>query len=404
MRVLLALSLQAAAVAVALRSLDFQRQPWVTGLLAPLASLPLGGAGILLTAVALTLGWSAGLVALSKPRGNGLTSWLRLLGWNVGGATVFCAISAACSHWWPVPNPYLTPYETDAAAKAEYVSWYECGYRDGLLGSPQTICVLGWSQNHGQGYENGYDAAFQAGPIEVVRRLLVGSRSWGTSAMAAFLRGDLKRADARLGKNVDARDSEGRTLLMMVGQSGLDVPDYVSDLIHKGADVNAADRFGYTPLMYAAQWERAEIVRLLIEAGASVTVTNGRGATPLHFAAGHGGDAVVTLMLNHGAVADAKDNRGATPLMWAATFGQAASAEALIAAGADVNARDSSGEPVVLRATWLVADKPNPALPVLLDQGADLGFAEQLKPWRRKMLLDCVAQSRRIGKALKADR
>jgi hypothetical protein len=288
----------------------------------------------------------------------------------------------------------LTPFESDPAAKTEYLSWYESGYRDGLFGSGRITCVLGWSREDSRGYWNGYDGASEDGPIEALTRLL-GSESWGTAATAALLRGDLERADSELGKSVDARDSRDRTLLMIVGESGLDVPDYVRSLIQRGADVNATDRSGYTPLMYAVGWERAEIARFLIEAGASLAATNWSGSTPLHIAAGHGGKAVVELLLYNGASVDARDNRGATPLMWAASNGQAESAEALIAAGADVNARDGRCEPVLMRAAWLHRDDANPVVKVLLDHDADLDFVEGLESRDKACLRERIENSRR---------
>jgi hypothetical protein len=377
-RVALSLAIQGAVLILAVWWFEDNRRPWSTGLLAPLGSLPFGGSAKLILAMALALGWSVASVAKGRPSGTGWKAWLRLAAWNFGGACVFCAVSAACAYHWPVPRPLLTPFETDPAAKTEYLSWYESGYRDGLLGAGRIICVLGWSREDSRGYWSGYDGAFEGGPIEALRRFL-GSESWGTAAMAALLRGDLKRADWELGRSVDARDSHGRTLLMIVGESGLDLPDYVRSLIQRGADVNATDRHGYTPLMYAVGWKRPGIARLLIEAGASVAATNSSGSTPLHIAAGQGGKAVVELLLDHGAPVDARDNRGSTPLMWAATSGQAESAEVLIAAGADVNARDGRCEPVLMRAAWPYRDDANPVVKVLLDHGADLEFAEGLE-------------------------
>ena len=45
---------------------------------------------------------------------------------------------------------------------------------------------------------------------------------------------------------------------------------WVEDLIAKGADVNAKDRLGETPLFFAARLGRKEIVELLIAKGADV--------------------------------------------------------------------------------------------------------------------------------------
>jgi hypothetical protein len=55
-------------------------------------------------------------------------------------------------------------------------------------------------------------------------------------------------------------------------------------LIDAGADLNARDDNGWTPLMVAARSETPEIVTLLIEAGADVNAMNDNGYTPLWFA------------------------------------------------------------------------------------------------------------------------
>ncbi len=59
------------------------------------------------------------------------------------------------------------------------------------------------------------------------------------------------------------------------------------DLIKKGADVNAPDSIGWTPINLAAFYGRTEIAQALITAGVDVNTTDGRSA-PLHEAAQYG--------------------------------------------------------------------------------------------------------------------
>ena len=80
-----------------------------------------------------------------------------------------------------------------------------------------------------------------------------------------------------------------------------------------GADVNAKDRNGWTPLHWAA-WGEKEIIELLISAGAEVNVKNKSGFTPLHYAAGNSQKDTVELLIAKGTNVNAKDNRGTTPL------------------------------------------------------------------------------------------
>jgi len=56
-------------------------------------------------------------------------------------------------------------------------------------------------------------------------------------------------------------------------------------LIAKGADINAKDEYGWTPLHYAAIKGQKEVVELLIAKGADINSKNQSGETPLHEAA-----------------------------------------------------------------------------------------------------------------------
>jgi len=53
-------------------------------------------------------------------------------------------------------------------------------------------------------------------------------------------------------------------------------------LIAKGADINAKDEYGWTPLHYAAIKGQKEVVELLIAKGADINSKNQSGETPLH--------------------------------------------------------------------------------------------------------------------------
>ncbi len=110
-------------------------------------------------------------------------------------------------------------------------------------------------------------------------------------------------------------------------------------LIAKGADVNAKDAVGNTPLyntiLFNAIVEvHKEIAELLIQNGADVNAQDKNGNTPLHLAATSGLKEVAELLIANGADVNAKKKFGRTPLHDAATKGIA---ELLIAKGADVD-------------------------------------------------------------------
>jgi ankyrin repeat protein len=71
---------------------------------------------------------------------------------------------------------------------------------------------------------------------------------------------------------------------------------------------------GSTPLEFAIQSKRIDLVRLLIERGTNVNSKGGSGWTPLHEAAAAGNPDIIQLLLESGADINAKDYRGYTPL------------------------------------------------------------------------------------------
>jgi len=112
--------------------------------------------------------------------------------------------------------------------------------------------------------------------------------------------------------------------------------------IARGAEPNAPDCWGVSPLSRAATAGDAAICNELLEHGADA---NG-GAEyrpPLICAALHGHERILDLLLRHGADINATTPNGSTALNIAASLGQQAFARALIAAGADVNAADVHG-------------------------------------------------------------
>jgi len=133
----------------------------------------------------------------------------------------------------------------------------------------------------------------------------------------------------------------------------------VRDLIKLGADVNAADRLGGTPLHAAVQsgctryfdviaGPRIDVLELLIRNGAAVNRGNNRAVTPLHGAASYGHVEALKLLLANGAKIDVVDDSRVTPLHVAAASGSVEAVELLIAGGADPNIRDNEGNTPLL--------------------------------------------------------
>lgn len=151
---------------------------------------------------------------------------------------------------------------------------------------------------------------------------------------------DLKQVKMLLGNNPDlvfGKGSKGETPLQVAAENGHKA--LVELLLANGADVNARDSYGMTPLHHA---KNVSVAELLLANKASVDAEDGRYQTPLYWAAADGRKDVAELLLANQADVGSR-TRGTTPLHAAAHGGHRGLVELLLANGADVNAKDSSG-------------------------------------------------------------
>jgi ankyrin repeat protein len=103
------------------------------------------------------------------------------------------------------------------------------------------------------------------------------------------------------------------------------------------------DKFGGTPLLFAAEKGRKDVAEWLLSHKADVDAKAIDGETPLHFAAELGHKDMAELLLAHGANINATNRDGYTPLHAAALAGHKEVVELLLAKKADVNARNTDG-------------------------------------------------------------
>jgi len=118
----------------------------------------------------------------------------------------------------------------------------------------------------------------------------------------------------------------------------------VQRLLDAGANVNAGDIAGQTPLIYAAYGGHIETIKILLERGAQVNVCDCGGFMPLHKAAEYGHEDVVILLLDKGAGINARSTHGYTPLFLAACEGRVNVVRVLLARGADIGIKNNDGE------------------------------------------------------------
>lgn len=173
-------------------------------------------------------------------------------------------------------------------------------------------------------------AASAAGDAALIDAVKAGDAS---SVRAVLARGRAQVATA---------ERDGTTALHWAAQQ--DRADLVRLLLDAGADARAANRYGATPLAVACLSAGAPVVSALLDAGADPNTSSGEGQTALMTAARAGKAEVVRLLLARGATVEAKERwRGQTALMWAVAEGHADVVRVLLDAGANAKAKTDKG-------------------------------------------------------------
>ena len=96
------------------------------------------------------------------------------------------------------------------------------------------------------------------------------------------------------GADLEAVDAKGFSPLMLAVYSGSREASHL--LLVRGANPNGRDKVGNTPLMGACFKGYVELVELLLECGADASLKNQAGADALQLATMFGQDAIVAVL------------------------------------------------------------------------------------------------------------
>jgi ankyrin repeat protein/thiol-disulfide isomerase/thioredoxin len=163
--------------------------------------------------------------------------------------------------------------------------------------------------------------ACRNGNVEIARRLLAAG------------------ADVNLPRNCKPPPRD--TPLMYA--AGSMPPDFLNELISKGAHVNATTEDGHTAVGWAALGGNLETMKVLVDHGAEINIRHGKAdgyvGWPIITAVRQGDVKLIDFLLAHGVDINTRGSHGKTLLMYAVQQDKVDAAKLLIARGVNVFAR-----------------------------------------------------------------
>ena len=188
---------------------------------------------------------------------------------------------------------------------------------------------------------------------DVVRPSLEWSEEYATVISHAAEHNSIEVVEELLqrGASLQAKDYRGFSAIHFAARAGR--TKTVLYMLDRDMSLRDAVGQGYTPLHLAA-WGGIEKARLFLEKGADTNAVDNNGCTPLHCAAEScSSEVLLELFIERGANVNAADNNGSTALHMAARGNNEDSLAILIEYGGDDTIANNYGETVSeLLAIW----------------------------------------------------
>lgn len=177
------------------------------------------------------------------------------------------------------------------------------------------------------------------------KQLVNGKRKDGmTPLLLALQERDLETAEYLLSIGADPLVIESKekfNAMILAAANGW--TSVVHSLTKYNPLINSAEKYGFSPLMFAAQEGHLEICEILVKAGADVCHMAKDGENVLHLALEKNYDEVVRYFSRYKKIINEKDKRGLAPFLIAVANGNLKPCQTLLEAGADPNVTDNSG-------------------------------------------------------------
>jgi ankyrin repeat protein len=166
----------------------------------------------------------------------------------------------------------------------------------------------------------------------------------------------------------------------LVQAAEVDDTSAVRQLLAQGANINAQDDRGRTPVMAAAHGNHVETVQALIEAGADINIRNNHSDNPFPYAGAEGLLDILKLTIDAGADTRLTNRFDGTALIPAADRGHIEIVKALlIRTDVDVNHINNLDWTALLEAIILGdgGDRHQQIVQLLVDHGVDITIADK---------------------------